>query len=516
MEPFKLLYYRDLIAKTIIEKRFFRLYGYADCPKLRAELLKRGFFEHVPLSGRNPYSHVSLEELAERASRGNDHEQTLISKLLGGRAPDFIFIPDRSYYVLQSVTHQINRVKFIGYNFCLKHELCCIVDIVNQHMRNDLLSNDFVKMPRTVRIVDDLGVDEFQEFYNWTMITSLILFLSKDPSDVAQFFSQRPIYGIELDGLELALNFIARQIEKLEGNSRRSSIPETPFTRNQWRSIERTFIGIIRNQQNIYVPQSKVQYFTERIKSSSAQIMQYWPWTTIEGYRNIWIVKPDGCVDGEGIIISDDFRKIKNHVETHDDYVFVIQKYIEKPFLIHETKFHIRNYLLIRIDERYFNAYLHPTCVIKLASEPFTLKNFRTRGHLTNISVQKNYRNASKKLPDSHMLTLERLQEYFRDVGHPNAYWDQIYPSMKETLRLISEESMNHIEHTNGTYEIFGVDWMVGEDFSAQLLEVNRSPSLEHYSVVSTIVLNQILEDLIKGKSFFIIICTNRKKTQIS
>uniref|UniRef100_A0A336MRG9 CSON005249 protein n=1 Tax=Culicoides sonorensis TaxID=179676 RepID=A0A336MRG9_CULSO len=497
MEPFKLIYYRELIAKAINEKRFFRLYGYADCPKLRAELLKRGFLEHVPLSARDPNSGMSLEDLAEKASKGNAFEQTLISKLLESRAPDFIFIPDRSYYVLQSVTHQINRVKFIGYNFCLKHELCCLVDLINQHIKNDLQTNDYVKMPKTVRIVDDLGIDEFKEVFNWTMITSLILFLCRHPTNIQQHFCQRPIYGIEIDGLELALNFIKRQIEKIEG-TRRSSIPETPLTRNQWRTIERTFIGVIKNQQNIFVPESKIQYYCEFINLIGTKISEYWPWTKIDGYRNIWIVKPDGCVDGEGIIMSDEFRKIKNHVETHEDYVFVIQKYIEKPFLIHETKFHIRNYFLIRVDGKHFNAYLHPSCVIKLASEPFTLKNFRTKGHLTNISVQKNFRNTSKKLPDSHMLTLERFNEYLENVGHKNVYEEQIYPSMKETCRQIAEESMKHIEHINGNYEIFGVDWMVGEDFSAQLLEVNRSPSLEHYSVVSTIVLNEILEDLIK------------------
>ncbi|XP_063708466.1 tubulin glycylase 3B-like [Culicoides brevitarsis] len=497
MEPFKLMYYRDLIAKTIAEKRFFRLYGYADCPKLRAELLKRGYLEHIPLSGRNPLGNLPLEKLAENASKGNEYEQTLISRLLEGRAPDFIFIPDRSYYVHQTVTHQINRVKFVGYNFCLKHELCCIVDIVNQHLRNDLLSNDVVRMPRTVRIVDDLGIDEFRECYNWTMITSLVLYMNKNPTTLGNFFCQRPIYGIEADGLELALNFITRQIEKRLG-TRRSSIPETPFTRNQWRAIERTYIGVVRNQQSIYTSQVKMQYYIDRVSNAAEQIKLFWPETKIEGYRNIWIVKPDGCVDGEGIIMSDEFRKIKSHVEQHDDFVFVIQKYMERPFLIHETKFHIRNYLLLRIDETHFNAFFHPSCMIKLASEPFTLKNLRTKGHLTNISVQKNFSNASKKLPDSHMLTLERLQEYLRDIGHPNAYFEKMYPSMKETLQQLSEESMSHIAHEKGNYEIFGVDWMVAEDFSCYLLEVNRSPSLEHFSVVSTIVLNEILEDLIK------------------
>lgn len=502
MEPFKLLYYRELVSKAIEKKRFFRLYGYADCPKLRAELLKRGFIEHIPLSARNANSNLSLEDLANKASKENEHEQILISKLLDGRAPDFIFIPDRSYYVMQTVTHQINRVKFIGYNFCLKHELCCIVDIINKHIQNYLLLNDYIKMPRTVRIVDDLGVEEFREIFNWTMITSLILFLSKNSTEIQQYFCQRPIYGLEIDGLELALNFVMRKIEKIEG-TRKSSIPETPFTCNQWRSIERMFIGVIRNQQNIFVPHVKIQYYTERIKHVSNLIKQYWPWTLTEGFRNIWIVKPDGCVDGEGIIISDEFRKIKNHVETHHDYVFVIQKYIEKPFLIHATKFHIRNYLLIRLDKKYFNAYLHPTCVIQLASEPFTLNNFKIKGHLTNVSVQKKFRNVSKKLPDSHMLTLERFDEYCKDIGHPHLYQTKIFPSMKETLRYLSKETMNHVQHIDGNYEIFGIDWIVGEDFNAQLLEINRSPSLEHYCAVSTIVLNEILEDLIRGWCIF-------------
>lgn len=160
-----------------------------------------------------------------------------------------------------------------------------------------------------------------------------------------------------------------------------------------------------------------------------------------------------------------------------------------------------RSYFLIRIDAKNINFYTHPIIAVKLASQSFTLETLSERRHLTNVAIQQKYKNStSSKLPDNHMMTLERLNQYFSEIGHPNLYYEKIYPSMKRTLTLLSQASIADIEHQFGRFEIFGIDWMIGEDFSTQLIEINRSPSMESYTVVSTIVLNVILEDLIKGR----------------
>jgi tubulin monoglycylase TTLL3/8 len=45
----------------------------------------------------------------------------------------------------------------------------------------------------------------------------------------------------------------------------------------------------------------------------------------------------------------DNLEKIIDHVNKHQENKYLVQKYVEKPFLIHNTKFDIRQYFLTLI-----------------------------------------------------------------------------------------------------------------------------------------------------------------------
>lgn len=82
------------------------------------------------------------------------------------------------------------------------------------------------------------------------------------------------------------------------------------------------------------------KYYAQDIKNS-------------EGAKRLWIVKPgENTNRGNGITIHNDYQKIKQLVEgeiscENSKKTFIIQKYIDRPFLYNKRKFDIRCYMLL-------------------------------------------------------------------------------------------------------------------------------------------------------------------------
>lgn len=107
-------------------------------------------------------------------------------------------------------------------------------------------------------------------------------------------------------------------------------------------------------------------------------------WENTKGDQ-CWILKPPTSYRGEGIKIVSKFK----HVPKHEP--FVAQRYIHNPFLINDTKFDLRLYVLVTSINP-LRIYLYDDGLARFASVKysFDFKNLDNHFiHLTNYSVNK-------------------------------------------------------------------------------------------------------------------------------
>ena len=106
--------------------------------------------------------------------------------------------------------------------------------------------------------------------------------------------------------------------------------------------------------------------------------------------KNVWIVKPAGKSRGRGIECDNSLSHILLQrggaaKESH----WIVQKYIERPLLIHSRKWDIRQWVLVS-SWNPLTIWMYRKCYLRFCSYPFELGNLQNKYiHLSNNSIQK-------------------------------------------------------------------------------------------------------------------------------
>ena len=81
----------------------------------------------------------------------------------------------------------------------------------------------------------------------------------------------------------------------------------------------------------------ELELFTERVKGCLETLQEKFPQFSLNGSKNIWIVKPAGLSRGRGIATYNNLVEIMDYVESKESQ-WVVQKYMENPLLIKNKK----------------------------------------------------------------------------------------------------------------------------------------------------------------------------------
>ncbi|KAK7898992.1 hypothetical protein WMY93_019845 [Mugilogobius chulae] len=163
------------------------------------------------------------------------------------------------------------------------------------------------------------------------------------------------------------------------------------------------------------------------------------------------------------------------------DSKWVAQKYIEKPFLVHGTKFDVRQWFLVT-DWNPLTVWFYTKCYLRFSTQPFSLHSMDSSVHLCNNSIQRRLSPSEHRHPAIPKTTLGTV----------------VVPEMKKALIYALLTAQDVMEPRKNSFELYGADFILDYDLHPWLIEINTSPTMAPSSPVTTRLCRAVQEDTIR------------------
>ncbi|XP_062465970.1 tubulin tyrosine ligase 3-like [Pezoporus occidentalis] len=428
----------------------------------------------------------------------------IMSSMVKDHLPTFIWTSRCSavhYRELQN--HQmVNHFTGTG-AFTTKKGLCAKL----QNLPSFYQADPTTFFPRCYQLGDEDGRQAFIEDFRLTAAHSLLKLAVEKPG-IMPGVMEPPSKGAagprspsppEL--LEKALQVCRMQLDRLEHTDIDRDSPQLHVTDADWDCFLHEYYRVVNEQSRLEpsIPQLK------QCRALLQKLQERLPQLHMEGVHNLWIIKPGAMSRGRGITCSARLEEIlelpgKPAAPSVQPGQWVVQKYVERPLLIFGTKIDLRQWILVT-DWNPLTIWFYRDSYVRFCSQPFSLQHLHASRHLCNVSIQKQWRQAAGRnpnLPCDLIWSSHQFQLHLQQVGHTEAWENVIVPGMKEAVVAALCSGRELVRDRKGSFELYGADFMFGEDCQPWLLEINASPTMAPCSAVTRRLCAAVQRDVLR------------------
>ncbi|KAJ1502386.1 putative tubulin polyglutamylase ttll9 [Coelomomyces lativittatus] len=204
----------------------------------------------------------------------------------------------------------------------------------------------------------------------------------------------------------------------------------------------------------------------------------------------VWIMKPVGKAQGRGIFLINKMSQVngwrkdprlmargENGEPAEGPEAYIVQKYIEKPYLIGGKKFDIRSYALVT-SWNPLVIYIHRHAFCRFSNTLFSMDAKDITNlyiHATNVAIQKTAPNYDGSKGCKWLIRNLKMFLMSKHGTEPvRILFNHIEEMMIRALVSVQKVMIND-KHC---FELYGYDILIDSDLRPWLLEVNASPSL--------------------------------------
>ncbi|XP_060517440.1 tubulin glycylase 3A-like [Cylas formicarius] len=499
---------KDEVERAKSERKTFTVKG--NFPAIRRALLTRGWVEKYHPSYRaaeaTKYRHFDVNELVAllRDKEAADVCRKLIkSKLLRDHQVDLYW--DAGFDAFKECSDSkkltlINKIRRHPCSYTSKQGLWQIMrDAHWYHIPGAAL----VRHPRSYLLAKDGDTGGFVEDFHLTAAASLLKWaVLNSATKRCKLVS---VSGkIPMETFEFAVTECYKRVKRFKHQDIDQEVAEA--AEREWHDFLVHFSKVVHVGNHFRIPNGDVdadEIASDMVQKSTFllnELRKYSQSLDADGLMNIWILKPVNGSRGVGIHMCRTLDSVLNVTKANPNRRYVVQKYIEKPLLVHNTKFDIRQWFLVSATAP-LTIWMYRVCYLRFSSQTYDLRKLHESIHLTNNSVQVKYARGTHKdpiLPSYNMWDSEKFKNYLSDIGYPTVFDLVIYEGMKQGVVAAVMASRDKLDKRKNCFELYGADFILTEDFRPWLLEINSNPALQASTPVTARLCPQVLEDVIK------------------